>query len=66
MCEGKHARECACAYVADGRRDDHVISGLPVRRGDHLLAVGELQGIDDADDLIEVAAAAANNVRRGK
>src|SRR5262245_46252058 len=42
--------------VGDGRADDDVLAVLPVRRRGDLVLGGELQGVDDAKDLVEVAA----------
>src|SRR6476646_3823432 len=42
--------------VADRAGDDHVLAALPVHRGRHLVLGGELQRVDDAQHLVEVAA----------
>src|SRR5215831_2915481 len=41
--------------VRDRPGDDHVLALVPVDRGRHLVARRQLQGIDHADDLVEVA-----------
>jgi hypothetical protein len=41
--------------VADRPRQDDVITGLPLRGGGELVLGGELEGVDDAQDLVEVA-----------
>src|SRR6266481_7736492 len=42
--------------VADRTRDDHVLAVLPIHRRRHLVLGGELQRVDDAQHLVEVAA----------
>jgi hypothetical protein len=42
--------------VRDGAGDDHVFSRLPLRRGGHLVARGQLQRVDHPQHLVEVAA----------
>ena len=42
--------------VADRAGDDHVVARLPLRRGRDLVLGGQLQRVDDAQDLVEVAA----------
>src|SRR5690606_30049168 len=44
--------------ILDGGADDDVVALLPVDRGGHLVAIGELQRVDDPQDLLEVAAGA--------
>src|SRR5690606_26293724 len=44
--------------VAEAGRDDDGLAGLPVDRRRDLLAVGQLQAVDGAQDLREVAARA--------
>ena len=42
--------------VGDGAGDDHVVALLPVRRGRDLVVGGQLQRVDHAQHLVEVAA----------
>ena len=44
--------------VLQAGHDDHVVAIFPVGRRGHLVAVGELQRVDHAQDFIEVAAGA--------
>src|SRR5690349_7286740 len=44
--------------VLQGRDDDHVVSALPIGGSRDLVRIGELQRVDDAQDLLEVPARA--------
>ena len=48
--------ELVSFLVLDRREDDHVFAGLPVRGGRDLVSIRELERVDDAQDLVEVAA----------
>src|SRR6185437_915659 len=50
--------------VADRRHDDDILAGLPVHGRCDFELVGELQRIDDAQDLVEVAPGAGRIIER--
>src|SRR5438874_1143266 len=45
-----------CVFVGDCRSDDDVLALLPVDRCRHAVVRGELERVDDAQHLVEVAA----------
>src|SRR6516162_8283244 len=50
------AEDLAGFVVADRAGDDDVLAGLPVDRGGDAVGGGELEGVDDPQHLVEVAA----------
>jgi hypothetical protein len=48
--------DLVCIFVGDGTGDDDVFAVLPVGWGCDLVLCGELNGVEDAEDLVEVAA----------
>lgn len=58
-------REELLALLAlDERRDDDILTGLPVDRRGELVLVAALQRLNDTEDLIEVAADLYIKIRR--
>ena len=51
-------KSSVASLVGQGGDDDDVVAVLPVHRRGHLVAVGQLERVDDAEDLVEVATGA--------
>ena len=41
-------------FIGDSAADDNVVALFPVRRGGDLVLRGELDGVEDANDFIEI------------
>jgi hypothetical protein len=48
--------EGLCFFIGNGSTDDDIVAIFPVNRGGNLELGGELQRIDNAEDLIEIPA----------